>query len=219
MSGRAPRAVVLDFDGVVLESNEIKTEAFGLLFPACADDAVRIHLEDQGVSRYEKFRRIYREVLGRPLDEAEVERLDRRFSGLVRERVLACAFVPGAERFLAERHARCLLFVASATPQAELREIVAARGLRRYFRGVYGSPAAKREILAGILAAEALAPGEAVFVGDAAADRESAGAAGVPFVGVVPPGRPSPFPPDEAVVPDLHELGRMLDGRLAPPRL
>jgi len=56
---------------------------------------VRLHLENGGMSRFEKFRIIYHNYLGLSLGKDELERLGREFSRLVYRRMLDCPFVPG----------------------------------------------------------------------------------------------------------------------------
>lgn len=211
---KEPAAIILDFDGVIVESVEIKNLAFGELFradyPEYVDEILRFQLENVGLSRLAKFPRIFEEILGRPFPDGELGRLDREFSQLVFDGVLHCPLVPGAERFLARRSPRCPLYVASATPEPEVRALVEQRGLAGHFRGVYGAPASKAEILRWILAGSGLEPGAALFVGDAVNDLNAARAVGMPFVGRVPAGGESPFPPDEGIplVEDLDQLER-----------
>jgi phosphoglycolate phosphatase-like HAD superfamily hydrolase len=202
------RAAVFDFDGVVLESVEIKTVAFRRLF---ADDPqgermVEYHLANGGVSRFEKFRWFYEEVRGESLTEEVSLQLGDRFSALVLDEVRRCAFVPGARELLARLAATIPLFVASGTPEDELRGIVEHRDLGGWFAGVFGSPPTKAEILRRIMAEHALAASELVFVGDAMTDLRGAAGAGVPFVGRVPAGEPTPFPEGTRWVRDLAEL-------------
>ncbi len=211
----APRALVFDFDGVLVESLDIKTRAFGELFrqrPEWVDAIVRLHRENPGMSRYEKFRRIYRDMFREPLTDARMAELDRAFSALVLEAVTRCPAVPGLMEFLRGQGGRRPLFVASATPEEEIRAIVRARGLAPYFTAVHGSPRSKREILAAILLEHGLAPGEVVFVGDALADHEAASALRIAFVGRAPAGGPNPFAglPAVPVVADLFGLQRWL---------
>lgn len=184
-NGAVPRAIIFDFDGVILESADIKTEAFVELFadhPEHSDAILRHHLENQGVSRYEKFDWIYRELLSRPLNSAERLRLGETFSDLVLQRILACDFVPGALELLRGLRGRCPSFVASGTPQEELRSIVEQRGLDLWFDGVWGTPASKPEIIRAILADHDLQPEDVLFVGDGVSDHAAAIECGLPFI-------------------------------------
>src|SRR4051812_5665569 len=149
-----PAAIVFDFDGVILQSVELKANAFRRLFSAFPDQQdriVQLHLTNGGLSRYEKFRRIYGEYLHLPLSDAEMARLDAEFATIVAETIYTCPFVPGALEFIKRRAAECPLFIASGTPETELREVVQSRGLSPYFTGVYGSPRSKAALLRVIL--------------------------------------------------------------------
>ncbi|MBI4348185.1 MAG: HAD family hydrolase [Elusimicrobia bacterium] len=208
------KAVVLDFDGVVLQSVDVKTKAFAELFAGEAPQARRrivdYHLANGGISRFEKFRWAYREVLRRELPADEEASLGRRFNELVEEGVVAAEWVPGAREFLDFAQGRVPLYVASGTPEDELRRIVERRGLASRFAGVFGSPSKKAEILRRAAASSGSAPGELAMVGDAINDYDAARAAGSAFVGVVEPGRESPFPKDVVVLPDLRGLAKAL---------
>jgi phosphoglycolate phosphatase-like HAD superfamily hydrolase len=201
-------AAVFDFDGVVLESADIKTTAFRRLFDN-NEQAVAHHLAHAGISRYEKFRHITTEILGQSYDENDERRLGERFSELVLDEVLSCPFVPGARELLERRAGELPLFVASGTPEPELRHIVSSRGLAPVFAGVYGTPPTKGEILGRILRERNLESDQVVMVGDASTDLIGAREADVRFVGRVRPGGPDPFVNESVpVVSDLTELDR-----------
>jgi HAD superfamily hydrolase (TIGR01549 family) len=205
------RAIVLDFDGVVLESNQIKAEAFRQLFsdyPEHGDSIVKLHLAHGGMSRFEKFRIIYRDFLKRPLPEDEMERLNQAFGRLVDEQLMVCPFVHGTEEFLKGMGGKYPLYIASGTPQEELRGQMKRRGISRYFKDVYGSPRKKAQILRDLMAEGGLAAEEMLFIGDAIDDYHGAAEAGVPFIGRVPQGKKSPFPKEGVLltVQDLADL-------------
>jgi phosphoglycolate phosphatase-like HAD superfamily hydrolase len=204
------KGIVFDFDGVILESVHVKARAFRSLFDAYPDQQdriVQLHLDYGGLSRYEKFRRIYADFLHLPLSDQEMVRLDTTFGALVAEEMKTCPFVRGAREFIERRAAECPLFVASGTPQGELRGNVATRGLGPYFAGVYGSPPPKTEIIATVLRQVGAGPAELLFIGDSIPDYEAAVATGVAFAGRVPAGEPNPFPPGPLVlVDDLLDL-------------
>ena len=207
------KAIILDFDGVILESNQIKAEAFRQLFkayPQHGDKIVELHLTHGGMPRHEKLRTIYREFLRKPLRNEELARLDARFRNLVEEQILECPFVQGAEEFLKAYHSRYALFVASGTPEEEMRDQIRLRGIHCYFRGVYGSPRHKGEILRDILSENSWQPLQVLFIGDAIDDYNGAKEASVPFIGRVAPGAKNPFDEKEveAIVSDLEDLNR-----------
>lgn len=203
---------MFDFDGVIVESNDLKNQAWGELFaadyPQHVDEILRFQLENVGLSRYDKFPVIYRDILGIPFPDGEMERLDREFSRLVVDGVLACELVPGARPFLERRQLSYLLYVASATPELEVREIVRRRGLAELFTDVYGSPATKAQILRRIAAENGLTPREVLFVGDARNDLEAAQEADTWFVGRIRNGEPNPFA-DEIEVPLVEDLAEL----------
>src|SRR5688500_2811176 len=98
-------AVAFDFDGVILESSDIKTEAFVELFAhhgaAVAEGVREHHLARLGVSRFRKFEWIYEHLLGRKITDEESAELGDRFNALVIRRVLDCPMVRGAREALA----------------------------------------------------------------------------------------------------------------------
>lgn len=211
--------IILDFDGVILESVSIKTDAFRELFrpyPEHLDRILAFHLGNLGTSRFDKIRYIYRDILKKDLSPDEYQRLLARYADLVLEKVLRAPFVSGALEFLERFHRKVPLYIVSATPQDEIRFIVQERGLSRYFHGVYGSPMKKVESMREILATSGTEPGSALFVGDAQNDLHAARALGVPFVGRVSRGAANSFLGESdvvGVVNDLDELGKYIGER------
>lgn len=208
-------ALVFDFDGVLVESADVKTRAFAQLYseygPEVRAKAVAYHLAHAGISRFVKFRHLHQTLLGVSLSDRETAELGERFSVLVTEAVIAAPWIAGAREFL-ETHYRSLpLFVASGTPDEELRTIVARRGAQSYFRSIHGSPATKGEILIGIIRRHRLEPGRVLMIGDSTADQHGAIDAGVRFLGVAPAGN-AMFPETVTVLPDLTGLTRFVNG-------
>ena len=205
------QAIIFDFDGVVVESGKIKTQAFAELYRPYGEDivarVVQFHNQNGGMSRYRKFRYFQQHFLSKPpLTEEEEKELDRRFSELVVEAIIAAEAVPGAMELIRQQATKIPLFVASGTPETELKSIVERRGLTPYFTDVRGAPALKQIIIAEILSAHALKPESVLMIGDAIADYEGAQANGTAFLGRVHPNDPNPFPAHVEVVPDLRGL-------------
>ena len=97
-------AVFFDFDGVILDSVDVKTKAFAKMFrqygPEVEKSVVEYHLHNGGVSRFDKFRYYYEEILKKPVDEEIIKNLSKQFSNLVIDGVLAAPFMPGVKESL-----------------------------------------------------------------------------------------------------------------------
>lgn len=204
-------AMIFDFDGVLVESNAIKGDAFEALYAghgAHVARAVRAyHEQHRGLSRFDKFRHYETRLLGRPEPDAErLAELGRRFGECVEAAVVAAPMVGGAQALLDRLGGQVPMFVVSATPQDELLRIVAKRRLGRYFREVCGTPGSKAAQIGGLLSRHVLAGAGALMIGDAPADYDGACANAVAFVGRVPNGETSPFPAAVATVSDLWPL-------------
>jgi phosphoglycolate phosphatase len=180
------KAIAFDFDGVLLESVDVKTRAFRTLFaqesPAQLAQIVDYHLQNGGISRFEKFRTIYNEILRRPLDEAEFHSLCDRFAQCVIDEVVASPWVPGAREFLNLHRGDYRFFVVSGTPDTEIKTIIQRRGLASYFVEVLGSPRKKADLLKEMMSRHALAPEDVVYVGDAINDWHAAREQSIGFV-------------------------------------
>jgi phosphoglycolate phosphatase-like HAD superfamily hydrolase len=179
------RAIVFDFDGVILESANIKTEAFLELYTDYPDklQAIRdYHLDNVGISRYVKFEHIQRNILGLPYTEEVRKQVSGEFERLTRERIFHCPQVPGAEDVLRRLRGRVLRIVASGTPQAELELIVATRKMGDWFEELWGTPRAKADILRDVMARHALSPHQVLMVGDGMSDYDAAREAGTRFL-------------------------------------
>jgi len=180
------RALIFDFDDVLVESAGIKTSAVARLFaaegPAVVQQIVAYHRAHGGVARFEKFRTIYRDLLRRPLDEETFERLCDQFADLIVEAIIAAPWVEGAETFLRAHRGRYRFFVVSGTPEEELNTIIQRRQMAHYFDDVRGSPTPKEVLLRQVLARHRLQPPEALFIGDAQTDWFAAQRVGIPFI-------------------------------------
>ena len=180
------KLIFFDFDGVLAESLDIKTEAFAALFEKKGKEisgkVTGYHLKNPGVSRYEKFRYIYKNILGTPLGDSEFERLCNDFSKLVVDRVVKAPFVKGSGEFLRENRGKYRLFVLSATPDGEIKDIIRKRNMKDFFLGVHGSPGKKRDFVKEILEKECVKPEEALYIGDGLSDWRAAGDNDVRFI-------------------------------------
>ncbi len=212
------KAIIFDFDGVICESVEVKTDAFRRLFkgyPEHLDEIVAFHMQNGGMSRFRKFEIIYKDILKKPLTEAQSKHLGEKFTEYSYQAVLDSDFVVGASEFLKKNYKKYLLFVVSGTPEDEMIRVVNARGLDRYFKAVYGSPRLKHDLIGEIMGKYHLKPYEVIFVGDSTTDQEGARKSGVDFIGRVHARYPSPFGElsKKNIINDINGLELLLSKR------
>ena len=180
------KAIIFDFDGVLVESINIKTRAFKKLFESegsdIADKVETYHLDNTGVSRFEKFRYIYRNILELKLDENILSDLCNRFSKLVVGEVVKAPYVKGAREFLEDCNGKYTFFIISATPQYEIENIIKNRKIVHFFKSVYGSPQKKEDAVRKIICDNKLKSSEIVYIGDASSDFKAAKANSIYFI-------------------------------------
>jgi phosphoglycolate phosphatase-like HAD superfamily hydrolase len=209
--------IILDFDGVILESVDVKTNAFRQLFsftPEYVEEIVRYHIENGGMSRFEKFYHIYSCILKEPLSDKRFNELSQQFSDLVYKAILTTPFVAGSLEFITECYRTYPLHIVTATPDTEIQQIVSARHLEPYFVSVYGSPTTKVAAIEKILKNRGTPLSSVIFIGDSKNDWQAAVTTGVRFIGRVRTEDRNPFKGLsglDAIIPDLRSIKAYLE--------
>ncbi|MGO1618488.1 MAG: HAD family hydrolase [Oceanisphaera sp.] len=178
------KTLVFDCDGVVLNSNQVKTQAFyQAALPygkATAQALVDYHVQNGGISRYRKFAYFLENLVPGQTGPALDELLDR-YAAEVYDGLMACDIAEGLQT-LREGTANARWLIVSGGDQAELRKVFAARGLAELFDGgIFGSPDTKDEILTRELEKGNIQQ-PALFLGDSKYDWQAASAANLDFV-------------------------------------
>ena len=181
------KTIVFDCDGVVLDSNIVKTEAYFRTAKnlghtdAQAQALVDYHVKLGGISRYHKFEWYLREVLSQPVTKHAVQILLDDFSRELEVGLMQCAVADGLQA-LREATPNANWMILSGGDQQEIRTLFAKRDLAKYFDGgLFGSPDNKDEVLAREKACGNVQM-PALFLGDSKYDFEAANRAGLDFV-------------------------------------
>ncbi len=198
------KLLILDFDGVIVESVGIKDEAFEQLFlgyPAHLSQIIKYHLANNATIRFEKFKYITETILKEPYTKEKEKELSASFSQLIFQRIVQCPFVKGAKTFLDFFMRQVPLYLVSMSPKEELEQILQIRQLDTYFKKVYASPWSKPDAIRDILQNERVRCQDAIFVGDTPEDYLAAKATGLFFIGRF---SGKTFPVNE--IPVFHDL-------------
>ena len=171
------KIIFWDFDGVIKESVSVKTDAYVELFrPYGSNVCKKIkkhHLANGGMSRYDKIP-LYLKWAGLKQTDAVVQEFCDKFSGVVKGKVIASAWVPGVEEFLRNNGKNHKFVLVSATPQSELEDICEALKLTKIFCKIYGAPYDKAKAIKRSIIDYNVSPSACIMIGDAEVDIKAA---------------------------------------------
>ena len=169
------KTIIFDCDGVLLNSNRVKAEAFYRVAKPYGESAaqkmVDYHMENGGISRYKKFAYFLENMV--TIDpnnsSSELEDLLKTYADLVLEGLLVCDIANGLQE-LRHKTEDSRWLIVSGGDQEELRFIFATRGIDQWFDGgIFGSPDAKDIIIARELSLKNI-EFPALFIGDSKYD-------------------------------------------------
>ena len=180
------KIVVFDFDGVIVDSNYVKRNAWFEIFPASMEltrDEVEESLDRVKETRYDILRDIFLKkgiAEEKKLDTLVVQYAEK-YDGAIQNGMV---LMPSVKEILPLLARERILYVNSATPTEPLRESVVRLGISQHFKDVLGRPADKAENLHLILGREKVTTDEICMIGDGEDDRQAADIIGCRFIGV-----------------------------------
>lgn len=178
------KTIVFDCDGVILNSNNVKTLAFyNAALPYgenAAKSLVDYHISIGGVSRYKKFAWFFENVVcgkeGPGIDE-----LLKAFAHEVTCGLENCEIDSGLHE-LRERTSKAKWLIISGGDQFELRDVFNNLGMIDLFNGgIFGSPETKEMILTRELTNDSIQL-PALYIGDSKYDYQAATSVGLDFI-------------------------------------
>lgn len=181
------KTLVLDCDGVVLNSNKTKVNAYFEVAKrnggtdAQAQALVEHHVQKGSFPRNGKIEYYLKEILKQEVTEEVMQQYMYSFDEVLDKTLMDCEVSPGLQALReASRHSKWMLL--SGGDQRELRKIFARRNLAHLFdAGIFGGPDTKDIVLAREKANGNLQL-PALFIGDSKYDFEAATGAGLDFV-------------------------------------
>lgn len=181
------KTLVLDCDGVVLNSNKTKVKAYFEVAKrngatdAQAQALVDYHVQKGSFPRNGKIEYYLKEILKQEVTDEVMQLYMHTFDEILDKTLMDCEVAPGLQALRdATRHSKWMLL--SGGDQRELRTIFARRNLADLFdAGIFGGPDTKDVVLAREKANGNLQL-PALFIGDSKYDHQAATRAGLDFV-------------------------------------
>ena len=178
-----------DFDGVILDTIEMKKRAFTQIYENLNQSQVtyveQFQTKNGGVDRFEKFAHFERKFFGKEISPKKSRLLSLQLSEIIINNISDCDFIDGVLDFIKSARAQGLpCGVASAMPSTELELILKKFKIRDEFQFVSGTPTPKKEQLLFWLKKFAMPEKTALYFGDTLKDFEAADYAGFDFIGI-----------------------------------
>ncbi|HIP12818.1 MAG TPA: HAD family hydrolase [Arcobacter sp.] len=180
--------IIFDFDGVILDSVPVKTEAFRKLFKEFSKDEVneliKYHLINGGKSRFLKIKYFFNEVLNKKINDEKISLYAHRYSELTKEELSKEKYlISDTLSFIRENHQKYNMHVASGAEEKDLKYICHNLNLNQYFLSINGSPKVKSDIVKELLNFNTYKKNETILIGDSINDFETADGNGIEFYG------------------------------------
>lgn len=188
------KAVIFDFDGVLVKSNKIKKQTFFDIFSNIkgSKGIIKRVLEKYPTkNRYfiiEKILSIFKhkDLLKFDNIKKEISKYVDRYAKITEYKISKAKEVKGAKKALDDLYKQHILFINSATTDESLKRTICKRKLKKYFKKICGSSSGnKSENLKRIMGTFKLRPNQIAYVGDGKEDFNCAKKYNLPFIAIV----------------------------------
>jgi len=167
--------ILFDFDGVILDSMKIKGDGFVELFnnslnihTQCLE---KYHYENGGISRFEKIKYFYRNILNKEISNDEIISLSEEFSLIIKNKLFdKNNLIKETIEFIENNHQEYNFHIVSGAEHRELNNLCKYFDINNYFLTINGSPTKKEILVRDVLKEHDYKINETILVGDSIND-------------------------------------------------
>lgn len=176
-----------DFDGVILESNQIRDKGFVEVladFPKeQVDQLLEFHHKNGGLSRYVKFRHFYENILNESITDEKVQELADQFSVVMKKLLVnPKLLIQETVRFIQGNSSNFKMHIVSGSDQKELRFLCKSLEIDENFLSIHGSPTHKNDLVKDLLSEHNYDKSKCILIGDSINDFNAAEVNGISFM-------------------------------------
>lgn len=140
--------LLFDFDGVLFDTNQLKTKAFALALSDYPDtqvaELVQYHKDNGGISRQLKMQYFFEKIMHLPDSEDKQKQAVERFAGHCQALLPTASLLPGAADFLtAAENLQVSMAICSGGNTGEIRKLLQRESLEHLFIEVWGNEQSK----------------------------------------------------------------------------
>lgn len=182
------KSIIFDFDGVIIDSMEVRDYGFREIFKEYPHDKVEelinYHRINGGLSRFHKIRYFYEYILNKEIKEEKVAEYANKFSNIMREELIKEKYlIKDCIEFIKDNSDKYEMHIASGSEEQELRYLCQQLDIAKYFKSINGSPIHKNELVKNIIENNKYKNQKVVIIGDSINDYEAARVNNIRFMG------------------------------------
>lgn len=183
------KAILWDFDGVIMDSMSVRDQGFVEVLKDYPKDQVgdllAFHRKNGGLSRYVKFRYFFEEIRKESITEQEIQNWANQFSSIMKELLVNPELlIQDSLAFIKKKYKTIPMHIISGSDQTELLFLCAQLGIESYFKSIHGSPTPKKQLVKVVLQANNYRKSDCILIGDSWNDLEAAEYNQISFAGV-----------------------------------
>tara|TARA_B100001059_G_scaffold51041_1_gene44476 strand:+ start:7553 stop:8161 length:609 start_codon:yes stop_codon:yes gene_type:complete len=176
-----------DFDGVLIESDDIRTAGFEHVFRAyntsVISKIINFHKKNGGLSRYFKINHFYEVIIKKKLTKDLLELHLTDYTNFVYERLINPKLLISENLTFIKKNQSKNHFIVSASDEKELKSICNNLKIDYLFSEIKGSPQIKENNILSIISKNKLNKAKCVLIGDSINDLNAATIANIDFIG------------------------------------
>lgn len=180
--------LIFDCDGVILNSNSIKTNAFGNAVSkfgsSASNELIDFHKERGGITRYEKFKHFYDVIsVNNKIEKKNIsiDELLENYGKIVKQKLEVCEIENEIINYRPNSEAKW--FIVTGSDQEELIEIFKKRKIFQDFEGgIYGGPKSKIDIFEFLIKKNKIETSKSLYIGDSKYDYIAASKFSIDFI-------------------------------------
>lgn len=182
------RNIFWDFDGVIVDSVGVKSEAFRFAFRDFPEEMLcqlsQYHHDNPGITRWKKIDHFFDKIALTTVPKNEKKKRAEVFSEYVIWKLSSPSMlIQESNKFIRENVSRYNFHIISASDHDELQVICDNLRVSRLFRSIHGAPEPKDAIVLRLIKEKGYKKEETIFIGDSMTDLEAAKKNGITFYG------------------------------------
>jgi len=180
--------VLWDFDGVIINSDEIRMKGFVHALRKYKEDdidkLISYHKANGGLSRYNKFEYFFSKILEVTVEQSHINKLCSDYTEIMLKNLgNKDLLIKDSIDFIEQKRNEKDMILVSASDGIELNKLCKKLKIDHYFSMILGSPKPKDENLRDLVKTKRIDPAMSIYIGDSINDKQAAEENSIKFFG------------------------------------